>query len=95
MIKNKCECDSTGILYEYQADQYDPATELPFVTHNPNECQCTNELKLYRRNNKLITLCSCCCLYSDEEVPHEAIVAIRNLVSITPPCSISSDQDRQ
>ena len=64
--KRKCECPERGVLSLF-ADWYDPETELPYVDHEPGECKCTNELKKYKRDGKVLWLCSCCCLNSDEE----------------------------
>lgn len=61
----KCQCPVEGILREGMASFYNHA-ELPFVAHEPNQCKCTNELKLYRRKDgSELYLCSCCCLGSD------------------------------
>jgi len=61
MVKDKCECDRNAKLIPGWEDEYDKELELPFVTHKPGECKCTNELKEYIRDGKKITLCSCCC----------------------------------
>lgn len=57
----RCECTLTGTLYPEMAHQYDPVRELPFVTHAPGECKCTNDLRIYERNGKSMLLCSNCC----------------------------------
>lgn len=62
-MANKCECPGTGKLYF--DSMYDEETELPFVNHDPYECQCINDLRLYWRDGKLIVLCSNCCLSTD------------------------------
>ena len=61
MTKNKCECKRTGKLKIGFDNWYDEKLELPFVNHKPGKCKCTNELKIYNRNGKKLTLCSCCC----------------------------------
>ena len=63
---DKCECDQTGKLMPGMVDLYDEETELPYVNHKPGECKCTNGLKRYKRNGKIIVLCSCCNLLGDE-----------------------------
>lgn len=63
----KCECDNMGVLQPGMSRWYDPKKELPFVNHEPGECKCTNELKQYVRNGKVIWLCSCCCCRGDVE----------------------------
>ena len=67
-MSKKCECDGTGRLIESNAYMYDTVKELPFVVHEPGECKCTNKLQTYRRNGKLLTLCSCCHGLGDEPV---------------------------
>ena len=67
MTKDKCECPSNAILMEGWEDTYDKEKELPFVTHKPNECKCTNELRLYKRKGKKLRLCSNC-VYPGEDI---------------------------
>lgn len=62
----KCECPDTGKLHDGMEGMYDSVFELPFVEHNPGECKCTNGIRLYRRGNKDLWLCSCCSLGSDK-----------------------------
>jgi hypothetical protein len=66
MSNLKCECPETGVLRT--PSLYDPITELPFVDHQPRECKCSNNLRMYRREGKLLLLCSCCHTFGDEEV---------------------------
>lgn len=63
----RCECELKGVLYPQMISFYDPTTELPYVKHKPNKCKCTNELKRYIRNGKIVWLCSCCKLLGDME----------------------------
>lgn len=67
-IKDHCECDDEGVLMLGMGMFYNPDTELPFVKHEPHQCKCTNDLKLFRRNGKVVTLCSCCNLTTDERL---------------------------
>jgi len=67
-LKRKCQCPEEGILDSTMRSWYDVKTELPFVNHKPNECKCNNELKRYKRRNKVLILCSCCYLFDDKEV---------------------------
>lgn len=66
--KNKCQCDTQGVLNSFMVSLYDPVTELPFVAHEPNKCKGTNDMQLRKRNGKMIWLCSNCTLSSDEIV---------------------------
>ena len=50
-IKNKCECKKKGI----------------FAIHKPNECKCTNNLKTYYSDEKVIWLCSNCAMNEKED----------------------------
>jgi hypothetical protein len=36
--------------------------------HAPNKCDCTNDLKYYKRNGKRICLCMNCTFPGDEEI---------------------------
>lgn len=66
MSDKKCQCDTVGKLSSSRmAELYNPVKELPYVNHEPRECQCTNELRDYIRGDRVITLCSCCCLRGD------------------------------
>ena len=60
VMKNKCECQNTANLMPGMESWYDQEKELPFVTHKPGECKCTNELKQYWKNDKKVWLCSNC-----------------------------------
>ena len=64
----RCECNMDSTLSPSEAYKYDEDTELPFVNHKPNECKCRNDLRQYIRDGKKIWLCSCCCLFGDEEI---------------------------
>ena len=64
----KCECDKTSSLPVISPDLYHPELELPFVGHQPGECKCTNELKRYERDGKIVWLCSCCHMFDDKEI---------------------------
>lgn len=66
-IRCGCEHEGIPILDEEEALQYDPITELPFVSHAPYKCECTNDLQLYRRNGRIVYLCSCCVLFDQDE----------------------------
>lgn len=61
-------CPERGVLGEGMADQYDPVTELPFTNHEPHQCRCTNDLKLYKRKGRLMMFCSICWMPGDKEV---------------------------
>jgi len=63
----KCECNKTGKLKPIIASQYHPITERPYVNHKPGECKCTNDLKRYYRDGKIVVLCSCC-WFGEKEV---------------------------
>ena len=68
MKKKRCECNEEWKVGVGMEDLYDGELELPYVNHKPNKCKCTNRLKQYIRNGKIVWLCSCCCLSSDKEV---------------------------
>lgn len=63
----KCQCDQEGKL-GCPESWYDAELELPYVNHKPNECRCTNDLKLYKRGGKQLWLCSICWTSNDKEV---------------------------
>jgi hypothetical protein len=65
----RCECPHTGEVAPEDLDQYDETTERPFVNHKPNECACTNDLKLYETcSGEHRWLCSVCVMFGDEEL---------------------------
>lgn len=66
LSKPRCECPEEGNAV-YPEEDYLPEERIGMF-HAPNECKCTNELKQYRRNGKLLWLCSCCFFLSDKEV---------------------------
>lgn len=65
MIK-KCQCESRGRLMIGMESLYDPIKKLPYVDHEPGECECTNNIRLYLRNGKKVFLCSNCVLGEEE-----------------------------
>lgn len=67
----KCQCEHEGVLNPGMEQFYNEETELPFVKHEPGQCQCTNDLKPFMRGGKRVILCSCCRLGSDEEIRNE------------------------
>lgn len=67
----KCECPEEGVLDPMMAGAYDPVTELPFVKHEPGKCQCTNNVRQFKRGGKLLWLCSNCWLTGDFNVKEE------------------------
>ena len=69
----KCECEEEGILNPIVRHMYDKVSELPFVTHKPNECKCTNGLKRYIRKGKEVSLCSNCCIGSDKQIQDKEV----------------------
>ena len=62
--KLKCECDDTGIVTPDREYQYSEE-EKSGMNHAPNKCKGTNEIKKYKRNGKVLWLCSCCDMFSD------------------------------
>lgn len=57
----QCECPHYG-RQGCPDSAYNAEKELPFVYHNPGECKCTNQLKLWRNEaGKTRWLCSICC----------------------------------
>lgn len=56
----KCECQEQGVLAASVKHLYDTTTELPFATHAPGECKCTNDVKRYVCGDGERYLCSCC-----------------------------------
>lgn len=63
-----CECDFVGFVEPERLCEYDAETERPFVNHKPHECLCTNNLRLFRRGDRTIWLCSCCNTSRDERI---------------------------
>ena len=69
MTAMKCECQREGKLQAGWAGAFDPDLELPFVDHQPGECQCQNALRQYACGDGVIRLlCSCCCTLRDRPV---------------------------
>jgi hypothetical protein len=66
--KQKCMCPAEGKLYPWTEKMYDEVTERPYVNHEPGQCLCQNELKLFMRGKKKLWLCSCCWLPDDKPV---------------------------
>lgn len=61
----RCECPYEGTgMPEWMYSK----EELPGRVHEANRCPCTAGLKQYKRDGKLIWLCSCCNMPSDIEV---------------------------
>ena len=67
-MKIKCQCpdtaDANKMIYPLDFSK----EEKLGMFHEPNKCKCTNDLKLYKRGNKKLWLCSCCHIFGDEEV---------------------------
>lgn len=59
----RCECpfNSVGLMPE---DMYAPE-ELNARVHKAHKCPGTNDLALYRRGDRTLWLCSCCCMPGD------------------------------
>ena len=66
-IKLKCECDKTTNVPPENQYRYLPE-EKSGMKHNPNECKGTNEIKKYKRDSNILSLCSCCNLIGDIEI---------------------------
>jgi len=64
----RCECDEEAWAPDEARSLYNPETEWPYVTHAPGMCECTNDLRLCKRNGKTVWLCSNCRMSEDEEV---------------------------
>lgn len=64
----KCQCPEEGRLDPSIKHLYHKKTELPFVVHEPYQCKCTNNIKLFERQGKKLFLCSICCLSEDKEI---------------------------
>ena len=64
----KCQCPHAGEVDPKDLWLYHPDTERPFIQHEPGECQCTNNLRLYSRDGKHIVLCSICSFPGDVPV---------------------------
>lgn len=62
-----CECPEVGRL-GCDSSWYNEETELPFVNHEPHNCKCTNDIKMYNRKGRTLYLCSICNLTGDVEV---------------------------
>ena len=69
-----CECPEEGsVPYERQW-QYSEA-EKSGMNHKPNQCKGTNNIKIYKRDNKILSLCSCCFVFGDIQItPEEKII---------------------
>lgn len=70
-MKNKkqirCQCPETGSVSSEAKCLYSKA-EKSGMNHLPNECKGTNNIKLYKRGEKFLYLCSCCNILGDVEV---------------------------
>lgn len=64
----KCECDEMSIIPPDMEHLYSEE-EKPGMNHKPNKCKGTYKLKRFRRNDKIIFLCSCCCMFGD--IPYD------------------------
>ena len=69
MKQIKCECPEEA-SYNPIASMigYLPEEEAGKV-HKPNKCKGTYELRQYKREDKILRLCSCCCMGGDKELP--------------------------
>jgi hypothetical protein len=63
----KCECDNIGAPNPATQFMYSPE-EWAVAFHNPGECQGTINLRPMIREGKIMHLCSCCTLSTDQEV---------------------------
>lgn len=63
----RCECNLNSMNNPIPKSKYSKE-EFIGMKHLPNECECTNQLKLYRRrsDNMIRTLCSCCNIPFDD-----------------------------
>lgn len=66
-MPHKCECPTLSSVRPGMQWMYSEE-EKSGMDHEPNECQGTNKVKLYRRDKKELWLCSCCSMVNDEEV---------------------------
>lgn len=66
--KLKCECPEKAYVSPEREYQYSEE-EKAGMNHEPNKCKGTYKLKKYKRDGKIIVLCSCCTMgLLDEEV---------------------------
>ena len=67
MTNKSCQCPDESTVTEEKEYLYSPE-EKSGMSHKPNECKGTNNILPYKRNNKLLYLCSCCNVLGDIEV---------------------------
>lgn len=67
MEKLKCECPEEGFVPVGNEHQYLPE-EKSGMNHEAGKCKGTNDIKLYKRGDEELHLCSCCWLLGDIEV---------------------------
>jgi len=61
---HRCECPAVSSVPKSRESEYSKE-EKSGMNHKPNKCPCTNEVKKYKRGNKILYLCSCCHLTGD------------------------------
>lgn len=64
----QCECPYVGEVTPERMRDYDEQLEQPFVNHEPGQCRCTNDIRLYRREDARLWLCSICTMFGDENI---------------------------
>ena len=64
--KIKCECPEKGIVSPEREFMYSRKEKVG-MNHEPNKFKGTNNIKLYKRENEKLYLCSCCNLNRDVE----------------------------
>ena len=67
----KCQCPEKGTISSASEFMYSDSEKLG-MNHEPNECNGTNEIRLYSRGNKELYLCSCCWLFGDKLQKYES-----------------------
>ena len=65
--KPKCECPDASYVSKVRQGLY-LAKERKGMNHKPHKCKGTFDLKQYKRDDKILWLCSCCTRIGDREV---------------------------
>jgi predicted SprT family Zn-dependent metalloprotease len=69
-MKKKCQCPYKGNAPPWPESLYSEEEKVG-MNHKPNECKCTNDIRLYQRGNRKLYLCSRCHLPGDMEIKAE------------------------
>lgn len=68
-MTHKCECPYEGVNDGTLNSLYHPTLEQLYRAHAPGQCECTNDLRRFRRRSgAILWLCSICTMTGDEAI---------------------------